>query len=56
MAWYKNNMLFEDSMFEVDESANENDSSGKDSITSNGPDEDEVEHDPFEFPHDDKIP
>jgi hypothetical protein len=47
MAWYKNNMLFEDSMFEVDESANESDSLGEDYITSNELDEDEVEHDPL---------
>jgi hypothetical protein len=49
-------MLFENSMSKVDESANESDSSGEDAITSNEPDEDEVEHDPFEFPHNDKIP
>jgi hypothetical protein len=49
-------MLFKDSMFNVDESANENESLNENPITLNEPDEDEVEHDPFEFPHDDKIP
>jgi len=43
-------------MFDVDESANENDSSSENLITSDGPDEDEVKHDPFELPHDDEIP
>ncbi len=56
MTWYEKNMLSKDSMFEIDESANENNSLGKDSKTSNESDEDEVKHDPFEFPHDDKIP
>jgi len=49
-------MLYENSMSDVDESADENDSSREDLITSNGPDEDEVKHDPFEFPHDHEIP
>jgi hypothetical protein len=49
-------MLFEDSMFDVDENAVESDSSNKDRITSDESDEDEVEDDPFEFLHDDKIP
>jgi hypothetical protein len=39
-------------MFNVDE----NDSLNEDHITLDEPNEDEVEHDPFEFPHDDKIP
>jgi hypothetical protein len=43
-------------MSNVDENANENDSSNEDPIALDEPDEDEVEHDPFEFPHDDKIP
>jgi hypothetical protein len=43
-------------MFDVDESANESDSSEKDPTTSNKPNEDEVKHDLFKFPHDDKIP
>jgi len=49
-------MLFEDSMFNVDESASESDSSNKDPTMSDKTNEDEVKHDPFEFPHDDKIP
>jgi hypothetical protein len=49
-------MLSESLMFNVDESANENDLSSEDLITSNGLDEDEVKHDPFEFFHDDEIP
>jgi hypothetical protein len=49
-------MLFKDSKSNVDESANESDSLGEDPIMLNEQDEDEVEHDPFELPHDDKIP
>jgi hypothetical protein len=49
-------MLSKDSMSNVDESANESDSLGEDPITLDELDEDEVKHDPFEFPHDDKIP
>ncbi len=49
-------MLFEDLMFDVDENANENDSLSEDPTTLDELDEDEVKHDPFEFPHDDKIP
>jgi hypothetical protein len=49
-------MLFKDSMFNVDESADENESLNENPITLNELDEDEFEHDPFEFPHDDKIP
>jgi hypothetical protein len=49
-------MLSGDSMFDVDESTNESNSSGEHPIVSYEPDEDEVEHEPFEFPHDDKIP
>ncbi len=45
-------MVFEHLMFNVDE----NDSLNEDHITLDEPNEDEVEHDPFEFPHDDKIP
>jgi hypothetical protein len=48
-------MLFKDSMSIVDESAYESDSSDKDPTTLDEPNEDEVKHDPFEFPHDDKI-
>jgi hypothetical protein len=55
-AWHKKNMLFEDSMFDVDESANENDSLDKDPTTSNESNENDVEHDPFEFSLDDEIP
>jgi hypothetical protein len=43
-------------MSNVDESANESNSSGEDPIELDELDEDEVKHDPFEFPHDDKIP
>ncbi len=43
-------------MFNVDENANENDSSSEDPTTLDELDEDEVKHDPFEFPHEDKIP
>jgi hypothetical protein len=43
-------------MFDVDESADENDSSDKDPTTLDKLNEDEVKHDLFEFPHDDKIP
>jgi hypothetical protein len=32
MAWYKKNILFEDSMSNVDESANESESLGEDPI------------------------
>ncbi len=56
MTWYEKNMLSKYSMSEIDESANENNSLGKNSKTSNESNEDEVKHDPFEFPHDDKIP
>ncbi len=43
-------------MSNVDERADENDLSNEDPITSNESNEDEVEHDPFEFLHDDEIP
>jgi len=56
MAWYEKNMLSEDSIFDVDESENERNSLDKDPTTSNELDENEVKHDPFEFPHDDEIP
>jgi hypothetical protein len=56
MAWYENNMLSNDLMSNVGESANESDSSYKDLITLNEPNENEIKHDPFEFLHDDKIP
>jgi hypothetical protein len=49
-------MLDKDSMSNVDESANESNSSGEDPIVLDETNEDEVEHGPFEFPHDDKIP
>jgi len=49
-------MAYKDLMSDVDESANENDSSNKDPTTSNELDEVEVKHEPFEFPHDDEIP
>jgi hypothetical protein len=56
MTWYEKNMLSKDSMSNVDESVYENNSLGEDPIMSNEPEVDEVEHDPFEFPHDDEIP
>ncbi len=43
-------------LFDVDENVVESDSSNENPITSNESDEDEVEHDPFEFLHDDEIP
>jgi hypothetical protein len=55
MAWNENNMLFKDSMFDVDENVDKSESLGEDPIVSNELDEDEVKHDPFEFLNDDKI-
>ncbi len=55
MTWYKNNILFQNSMCNVGESVDEKNSSGKDPIASNEPNEDEMKHNPFEFPHDDEI-
>ncbi len=55
MAWYEKNMLFKNLISDVDESVDESDSLGKNPIALNEHDEDEVEHDPFEFFHDDKI-
>jgi hypothetical protein len=52
MAWYKKNMLFKDLMSNVDESGNESESSSKNTIMSN---EDEDQHDPWEFLDDDDI-
>jgi hypothetical protein len=43
-------------MFNVDESADESDSSDEDPIMLNEMNKDEIKHDPFEFLHDDKIP
>ncbi len=43
-------------MSNVDESADESNSLGEDPTTLNEPNEDEVEHEPFEFPHNDEIP
>jgi hypothetical protein len=43
-------------MSNVDESANESDSLGENPIALDETYENEIEHDPFEFPHDDKIP
>jgi hypothetical protein len=56
MTWYEKNMLSKDLMSNVDENAYESDSSGEDPIMSNEPEEDEIKHGPFEFPHDDEIP
>ncbi len=51
--WYEKNTLFEDSMSDVDESANESESLNKDPITLDELNKDEIEHDPFEFLNDD---
>jgi hypothetical protein len=48
-------MVFEDPMSDVDESVDESDSLDEDPTTLNESNEDEVEHDPFEFPHDDEM-
>ncbi len=48
-------MLFKYSMFNVDESADENDSSSENPIMSNELNEVEIKHDPFEFSPDDEI-
>ncbi len=48
-------MVFKNSMSNVDESVNENNSSDKDLTLLNELNENEVKHDPFECPHDDKI-
>ncbi len=56
MAWYENNMLSKDLMSNVGESANESDSLDKDLITLDETNENEIKHDPFEFPHHDEIP
>jgi hypothetical protein len=56
ITWNMKNMLFEDLMSNVDESAYENNLSNKDPIALDEPNENEVEHDPFEFPLDNKIP
>jgi hypothetical protein len=42
-------------MFNVDESVDESNSSSEDPIALDELNEDEVKHDPFEFPHDDEI-
>jgi len=49
-------MVRKNMLFDVDENVVESDSSNENPITSNESDEDEVEHDPFEFLHDDEIP
>ncbi len=56
MTWYEKNMLFQNPMSNVDESVDENNSSSKDPIASNEPNEDEIKHNPFKFLHDDEIP
>jgi hypothetical protein len=56
MAWYEKNMLAKDLMSNVGESVDESDPSHKDLITLDEPNENEIKHDPFEFPHDDEIP
>jgi hypothetical protein len=49
-------MVCENSMSNVDESTDENDSLNEDPITLDVSNEDEVKHDPFEFPHHNEIP
>jgi len=49
-------MLFKDLMSNVNESVNESNSSSENPIMLDELEEDEIEHDPFEFPHDDEIP
>jgi hypothetical protein len=56
MTWYKKNMLFEDSMSNVEENTNESDLLDEDPIALDEPNEDEVEREPFGLFHDDKIP
>jgi len=53
---YQKYMLSKDLMSDVGESTNESNLSSKDPIVLDEPNEDEVEHEPLEFPHDDKIP
>jgi hypothetical protein len=48
--------MSEDSMSNVDENVDESNSLDEDPTTSEEPDDDEIKHDPFEFPHDDEIP
>jgi hypothetical protein len=55
MVCYEKNMLFKNLISDVDESVDESNSLGENAIALNEHDEDEVEHDPFEFLHDDKI-
>jgi hypothetical protein len=56
MTLYEKNMLFKYLMFNVDESLDENNSSNQDPVMSNEPNENEIEHDPFEFSLNDEIP
>jgi hypothetical protein len=49
-------MVFENSMSNVDESVDENNSSNEDPTMLDELDEDEVKHDLFEFLRDDEIP
>ncbi len=48
--WYKKNMLFKDSTFDVHESANESDTLDKNPLVSN---ENKDQHYPLKFPNDD---
>ncbi len=47
--------MFEDSMFDVDDSANKSKSSNEDPIMLNEFDEDATKQDPIQFPNDDNI-
>jgi hypothetical protein len=49
-------MVSKNSMSNVDESVDENDSSNEDPITLDESNEDEIKHDPFEFLHDNDNP
>lgn len=52
IAWYEKNMLYEDFMFDVEGSSNKGNTLKKDLLMSN---EDNDQHDPFEFPNDDPL-
>jgi hypothetical protein len=54
--WYKKNILFQNSMSNVDDNAYENNSSGEDPITSNSWMKMKSNITPFSFPYDDEFP
>jgi hypothetical protein len=55
MTWYKKNMVSKNLMSNVDENVNESNSLDKDLTLLDELNENEVKHNPFECPHDDKI-